>query len=324
MATVYLATDERLDRPCAVKIMHAAFAADPHFVERFEREARSAARLVHPAIVAVYDQGRDDDVFYLVMEYIPGRTLRELIHERAPLPPAEALRLLEPVLDALSAAHATGLVHRDIKPENLLLSTDGRVTVADFGLARRASTLTNASERVILGTVDYLAPEQVSEGTADARTDVYAAGICLYEMLTGRVPHTGDTPIAIAYQHVNADVPPPSQRRPGLPPEVDALVLRATRRAPQLRYADASAFLDDVRRILNRLPADPSGTTPPPARTTPLPRPTRVMERQAPVRPPSRRRATALAMVLLLIGVAAAITAGWYLAQAQTGILPGP
>ncbi|MFP5218443.1 MAG: protein kinase domain-containing protein, partial [Actinomycetes bacterium] len=188
MATVYLGTDTRLDRVVAVKVLRAALAEDPEFVERFTREARAAAALSSPDVVAVFDQGRDaaTGAAYLVMEHVRGRTLRDVLRERGSLPASAALALLEPVLRALTAAHAAGIVHRDVKPENVLVADDGRVKVADFGLARafQTSSLT-ATTGVLLGTVAYLAPEQVEHGTADPRTDVYAAGIVLWELLTG-------------------------------------------------------------------------------------------------------------------------------------------
>lgn len=255
MATVYEAIDLRLDRRVAFKVMHPHLAADPGFVVRFEREAKSAARLAHPHVVGVYDQGEADGLVYLAMEYIPGRTLRDVIRQYGPLTTEQALVLLEPVLEALSAAHAAGLVHRDIKPENVLISHDGRVKVADFGLARAVATSdTNATAGVLIGTVAYLAPEQVERGDADARTDVYAAGVCLFEMITGQVPHSGESPLAVAYQHVNADVPPPSSIASGIPPEADALVRTATRRDPGQRYQSSGDFLADVRRIRAKLP----------------------------------------------------------------------
>ena len=255
MATVYEAIDLRLDRRVAFKVMHPHLAADPGFVARFEREAKSAARLAHPHVVGVYDQGEADGLVYLAMEYIPGRTLRDVMRQYGPLTTEQALVLLEPVLEALSAAHAAGLVHRDIKPENVLISNDGRVKVADFGLARAVATSdTNATAGVLIGTVAYLAPEQVERGDADARTDVYAAGVCLFEMITGRVPHSGESPLAVAYQHVNADVPSPSSILPGIPPEADALVRTATRRDPNSRYQSSADFLADVRRTRAKLP----------------------------------------------------------------------
>jgi serine/threonine protein kinase/beta-lactam-binding protein with PASTA domain len=257
MATVYLAVDQRLDREVALKVMHPDLAQDEEFLRRFIREARSAARLSHPGVVAVYDQGQDNGSWFLVMEYVPGRTLRDLINERGRLTPREALSLLDPVLDALAAAHWTGIIHRDIKPENVLLADDGRVKVADFGLARAITTnTTNNDSKVLLGTVAYLAPEQVERGVADARSDVYAIGIVLFEMLTGRKPFVGDTPIQVAYQHVHSDVPAPSSLVPGLAPALDALALRATARDADSRPADAGDLLVEARRTRAALTPD--------------------------------------------------------------------
>jgi eukaryotic-like serine/threonine-protein kinase len=257
MATVYLAVDQRLDREVALKVMHPDLAQDEEFLRRFIREARSAARLSHPGVVAVYDQGQDDGSWFLVMEYVPGRTLRDLINERGRLTPREALSLLDPVLDALAAAHWTGIIHRDIKPENVLLADDGRVKVADFGLARAITTnTTNNDSKVLLGTVAYLAPEQVERGVADARSDVYAIGIVLFEMLTGRKPFLGDTPIQVAYQHVHSNVPAPSSLVPGLAPALDALVVRAAARDADARPADAGELLVEARRTRAALTPD--------------------------------------------------------------------
>ncbi|MGH3510112.1 MAG: Stk1 family PASTA domain-containing Ser/Thr kinase, partial [Nocardioidaceae bacterium] len=251
MATVYEATDLRLDRVVALKVMHANLGDDDDFAGRFVREARSAARLSHPNVVGVFDQGDDDGTVFLVMEYIPGHTLRDLIRKESPLAPAKALTLIEPVLSALAAAHEAGMIHRDVKPENVLLADDGRIKVADFGLARAVSAETQhtATGGVLIGTVSYLSPELVVDGRADARSDVYAAGVLLYEMLTGRKPHEGDSPIQIAYKHVHEDVPPPSRELPGIPPYVDALVARATARDRELRPADARVMLHQVRRV---------------------------------------------------------------------------
>jgi serine/threonine-protein kinase len=250
MATVYHAVDTRLDRPVALKVMHPGLADDQAFVSRFIREARSAARLSHPGVVAVYDQGQDGGFVFLAMEYVQGRTLRDLIRQRGRLTPREALDVLEPVLSALGAAHRAGIVHRDVKPENVLLSDDGRVKVADFGLARSslASGASASTQGVVMGTVAYLAPEQVERGVADARTDVYSAGILLYEMLTGGPPFSGETPMAVAYQHVTHDVPAPSAAVPGLAPELDSVVRVATDRDPDGRPDDASALLAIVQR----------------------------------------------------------------------------
>ncbi len=252
MATVYEATDLRLDRLCALKVMHAGLGDDDDFAGRFVREARSAARLSHPHVVSVFDQGDDDGTLFLAMEYVPGHTLRDVIRSRAPLPPRQALALLDPVLSALGSAHQAGMIHRDVKPENVLLSDDDRIVkVADFGLARAVSAETQhtATGGVLIGTVSYLSPELVVAGRADARSDVYAAGVVLYEMLTGRKPHEGDSPIQVAYKHVHEDVPPPSQRASGIPPYVDALVARATARERDLRPPDARVMLHQVRRV---------------------------------------------------------------------------
>lgn len=255
MATVYEATDLRLDRVVALKVMHPHLAHDEAFVARFQREAKAAARLTHGHVVGVYDQGFDGDHAYLAMEYVPGRTLRDVLRDFGPLSPEQALVLLDPVLEALAAAHAAGFVHRDIKPENVLISDDGRVKVADFGLARAMETSEQSiTHGVIIGTVAYLSPEQVERGEADGRSDIYAAGILLYEMITGTLPHAGESPLSVAYQHVNNDVPAPSTVHAGIPPEVDALVVTATRRDPDLRYQSATDFLADVRRMRTSLP----------------------------------------------------------------------
>jgi beta-lactam-binding protein with PASTA domain len=251
MATVYEATDLRLDRVCALKVMHAGLGDDDDFAGRFVREARAAARLSHPNVVSIFDQGDDDGTVFLAMEYVPGHTLRDLIRAEAPISPARALALLDPVLSALAAAHQAGMIHRDVKPENVLLADDGRVKVADFGLARAVSAETQhtGTGGILIGTVSYLSPELVVDGRADARSDVYAAGVVLYEMLTGRKPHAGDSPIQVAYKHVHEDIPAPSRLVPGLPPYVDALVARATARDRDLRPADARVMLHQVRRV---------------------------------------------------------------------------
>ena len=249
MATVYLGVDTRLDRTVAIKIMHAELAADEDFVARFVREARSVAQLSHPNVVAVYDQGSDGGHLYLAMEYVPGRTLRQLLNERGKLTPGESLDIIESVLAGLAAAHQAGIVHRDVKPENVLLAEDGRVKVADFGLARSMSGTNHTKTGVLMGTVAYLAPEQVTGNVSDARCDVYAAGVMLFELLAGQQPHTGESALAVAYKHVNETVPPPSSAQPGLPHALDALVALATSRDPGLRPADAGQFLGAVRGV---------------------------------------------------------------------------
>ncbi len=257
MATVYLAVDERLEREVALKVMRAHLAHDETFVSRFRREAKSAAALGHPNVVAVYDQGEDDGHMFLAMEYVPGQTLREVLTEEGPLSPRAALDVLEPLLLALAAAHDKGLIHRDVKPENVIISEHGTVKVADFGLARAVSSQTvTSSTGMLLGTVAYLSPEQVERGIADARSDVYAAGLVLFEMLTGTKAFTGDTAIHVAWQHVHEGVPAPSSRVEGLPPVLDELVATATSRDPDERPADARAFLELLRRTRESLPPE--------------------------------------------------------------------
>jgi beta-lactam-binding protein with PASTA domain len=255
MASVFRATDQRLDRPVAIKVMHHGLGDDAQFTQRFVREAQSAAKLNHRNVVAVFDQGTDGEVTYLVMEYVPGRTLRDLMREEAPMPPHRALALLEQVLIALSAAHAVHMIHRDVKPENVLITPDGEVKVADFGLARAVSAATTATGGTLIGTVSYLAPEIVVNEGADARSDVYACGAMLYEMLTGVKPHAGESPIQVAYKHVHEDIGRPSEVQRGIPPYVDALVARATVRDRDQRSTDARVMLQQVRSVQRALDA---------------------------------------------------------------------
>ncbi|MEV6019789.1 Stk1 family PASTA domain-containing Ser/Thr kinase [Streptomyces sp. NPDC051997] len=262
MATVYRALDTRLDRVLALKVMHPTLAADASFVERFIREAKSVARLAHPNVVQVFDQGADGSYVYLAMEYIAGCTLRDVLRERGALQPRAALDILEPVLAALGAAHRAGFVHRDMKPENVLIGDDGRVKVADFGLVRAVDTVTSTTGTV-LGTVSYLAPEQIEHGTADTRVDVYACGVVLYEMLTGAKPHTADSAAQVLYQHLHEDVPPPSAVVPGLAYALDELVTAATARNPELRPTDAVALLGQVLEARAGLTAEQLDAVPP-------------------------------------------------------------
>ncbi|WP_323098669.1 Stk1 family PASTA domain-containing Ser/Thr kinase [Intrasporangium sp. YIM S08009] len=250
MASVYVALDGRLDREVAVKIMRPGLAVDDVFVERFRSEARSAARLSHPNVVAVFDQGEDHGDVFLAMELVEGKTLRDVIHEESPLTAREALAILEPILLALRAAHTAGMIHRDVKPENVIVRHDGEVKVADFGLARAITNQTATSQTgVLLGTVSYLSPEQVERGQADARSDVYAAGLLLFEMLTGRKAVTGDTPIQIAYQHVHGSIPSPSTLVPTVPQSLDDLVARATALDPDHRFDSATEFVAALRHV---------------------------------------------------------------------------
>jgi beta-lactam-binding protein with PASTA domain/tRNA A-37 threonylcarbamoyl transferase component Bud32 len=245
MATVYLATDLRLERRVAIKVMHGHLADDSNFKERFIQEARSAARLAHPNVVNVFDQGQDSDMAYLVMEYLPGITLRDLLQEHKVLTTEQTLDIMEAVLAGLAAAHKAGIVHRDLKPENVLLADDGRIKISDFGLARAASSQT-ATGAALLGTIAYLSPELVTRGIADTRSDIYAVGIMMYEMLVGEQPFKGEQPMQIAYQHANDTVPPPSRKNPKVPTELDDLVTWATERDPEDRPRDARAMLDQL------------------------------------------------------------------------------
>ena len=256
MATVYLATDLRLERRVAIKIMHGHLADDNTFKARFVQEARSAARLAHPTVVNVYDQGQDADMAYLVMEYLPGITLRDLLKDYGRLTSEQTMDILEAVLAGLAAAHKAGIVHRDLKPENVLLADDGRIKIGDFGLARAVNNNT-ATGQALLGTIAYLSPELVTRGIADARSDIYALGIMTYEMLTGEQPYVGEAPMQIAYQHANDTVPMPSVRIPTIPHELDELVLWATARDPEQRPRDARVMLDqllDLDRLVRPAP----------------------------------------------------------------------
>ena len=258
MATVYLATDLRLERRVAVKVMHGHLADDSAFKSRFIQEARSAARLAHPNVVAVYDQGQDTDMAYLVMEYLPGITLRDLLKDYGKLTPEQTLDILDSVLRGLAAAHAAGIIHRDLKPENVLLADDGRIKIGDFGLAR-ASTANTASGQALLGTIAYLSPELLTRGTADARSDIYAVGIMMFEMLTGKQPFVGEQPMQVAYQHANERVPAPSTQNPVVPTELDSIVLWATQRNPEDRPKDARDLLDNLLEV-ERVIRDDNGT----------------------------------------------------------------
>ncbi|MET3369847.1 UNVERIFIED_CONTAM: serine/threonine protein kinase/beta-lactam-binding protein with PASTA domain [Jeotgalibacillus campisalis] len=251
MSTVYLATDQRLERDVALKVLHPHLANDPTFLERLSREAKAAASLSHPHIVGVLDQGEDGHIAYLVMEYVKGHTLRDTLDEQGALPPRLALALIDPVIEGLAAAHRSGLIHRDVKPENVLIADDGRIKVGDFGLARAISA--NTSTGALIGTVAYLAPELVLGQPADARSDIYSAGIMLYEMLTGKQPYAGDSPIQVAYQHVNAVVGRPSEAAPGLAQDLDELVQWCTAVDAENRPVDGTALLTELRHIRTTL-----------------------------------------------------------------------
>ncbi len=316
MATVYLAIDTRLDRIVAVKVMHKGLADDPTFVERFTREAKSAAKVAGPEVVAVHDTGTDPEtgIAYLVMEHIRGQNLRQLLLTTGPLSPSRAVAVMEPVLRALASAHAAGIVHRDVKPENVLMGDDGRIKVADFGLARAvASTAVTQTTTHVMGSVAYLAPEQVEKGTADERSDVYAAGVLLWELLTGAPPHQGETLASVLHKHVNEDVPAPSTVVDGIPPALDLLVVRATQRDATQRPKDAGEFLTELQAVKATLPA--AAPMPPAAqqtRTLAVPRVVDKTPTTAVARPRKSRRGLIGVAVLLVLALLA-LGGGYYL-----------
>ena len=266
MATVYLAMDIRLERKVALKIIHPHLASDSSFREKFIREARIAAKLSHPNLVNVFDQGEDGDLAFMAMEYVSGITLRDALKDFGALDAKRALDLFEPMLSGLAAAHRAGILHRDLKPENVLLSNDGRIKLGDFGLARDIDNHTSTGS--LVGTVAYLSPELVMRGTADARSDVYAAGIMLFEMLAGKQPFEGEQAVQIAYQHANDNVPAPSKFNPQVPPLLDELVLWATAREAAHRPSDAVELLAVVQRAKAELKAGRNDTA---LRIQPLP-----------------------------------------------------
>lgn len=268
MSTVYRGLDQRLDRPVALKVMDSRYAGDRQFLTRFQREARAIARLKDPGLVAIYDQGEDPARPYLVMEFVDGGTLRELLAERGPMPPHAMVAVLRPVLSGLGVAHHAGLVHRDIKPENVLIAEDGEVKLVDFGLVRAIAEAGITSTSVILGTAAYLSPEQVEGSATGARSDVYAAGIMSFELLTGTTPFTGDNALSVAHQRLDNDVPAPSSVIEGVPPELDAFIGRATARRPEDRYADASEMGAALEQIAEDL-ALPHFRVPAPRRSAP-------------------------------------------------------
>src|SRR3954453_22800952 len=242
MAEVWCAEDEVLGRRVAVKLMGGRFAEDPEFRERFRREAQAAAGLTHPNIVAIFDRSEWDGTPYIAMELVDGKTLKELVTERGPLPPDIAVGLTEQVLRALGYAHRRGIVHRDVKPQNVIIDRDGQAKVADFGIARAGDTSQMTQAGAIIGTMQYLSPEQFEGPPVDRRADLYSVGIVLYELLTGQVPFDGEAPISIAIKQINERPVPPNQLRPGLAPALEAVVLRALEKDPALRYQSAEEF----------------------------------------------------------------------------------
>jgi eukaryotic-like serine/threonine-protein kinase len=251
MAEVWRGHDRRLNRTVAIKTLLSQYARDANFVDRFRREAQAAARLNHPGIVSVYDSGSDGDTPYIVMQYIEGRTLADFLASGKRLPPEQAARITKDIAEALAAAHAQGVIHRDIKPANVMITRDGKVLVMDFGIARLISGPETAPQTsAVMGTASYLSPEQAQGHAVDARTDIYSLGAVLYEMLAGRPPFTGESPMAIAYKQVNDTPVPPSSVNADVPPELDAIVMRALSKNPANRYQSGQEFADDLQRAL--------------------------------------------------------------------------
>jgi serine/threonine-protein kinase len=333
MANVYLAEDEDLGRRVAIKILNARYADDELFVERFRREAKSAASLSHPNIVSIYDRGEAEGHPYIAMEVIEGRSLKELILSRGPVPVEKAITYAKQILSALRFAHRNGIIHRDIKPHNILVGVEDRLKVTDFGIARAgASEMTEVGS--IMGTAQYLSPEQAggSGSLVTAASDLYSAGVVLYEMLTGQVPFSGDTPFEIAMKHLNETPRPPSELEPGVPDELDQIVLRALAKDPADRYASADEFSDELDRCAAGLPisretaeaatavlagASTAGATQvlatapaaPPRAPAPPRRPPPHYGREE---PPRRRRRSALPWLFVFGLLCAAAVAGWY------------
>jgi serine/threonine-protein kinase len=285
MSTVYRGHDVRLDRQVALKVMDSRYADDREFLTRFQREARAIARLKSPGLVALYDQGNDAAHPFLVMELVDGGTLRELLRERGPMPPHAVVAVLRPLLSGLGVAHHAGLVHRDVKPENVLISRDGEVKLVDFGLVRATAEAGITSTSVILGTAAYLSPEQVLGAETGPRSDVYAAGIMAFELLTGTTPFKGDSAITVANQRLDQDVPAPSSVIDGVPGQFDELIARATAREADARFSDAAAMgaeLDVIAEELAlpqfRVPA-PKSSAQHPSAAPPVRRPTRQLTR---------------------------------------------
>ena len=315
MAEVWRGHDRVLNRTVAIKTLLPQFARDASFVDRFRREAQAAARLNHHGIVSVYDSGTDGDTPYIVMQYIEGRTLADFLGSGKTLPPKQATTIGKEIAEALGAAHAEGVIHRDIKPANVMITREGKVLVMDFGIARLISGPETAPQTsAVLGTASYLSPEQAQGQPVDARSDIYALGVVLYEMLTGRPPFTGDSPMAIAYKQVNATPPAPSSVNADVPPELDAVVMRALSKNPANRYQTGQEFADDLERVRTGgkvmatplLPAGGEAT-----QVISRPQPTSVLPPQE-QEPGSPRKTWVVALLAIL--VMALLAAGAYLA----------
>ena len=272
MAKVYLAHDEVLDRDVALKILRGQYAEDEEFVERFKREAQNAARLSHPNMVAVYDRGKTEDgSYYIAMEYVPGGTLKDRISPAGSLEAREAVAVAAQIAEALRAAHECGIVHRDVKPQNVLMAEGGDAKVGDFGIARAAAATTISGTSLILGTANYMSPEQAMGKTVTPRSDLYSLGVVLYEMITGRVPFQADNPVALAMKHVNEIPRSPAEVNPQVPQEIAALTMKLLAKNPEERYGDAAELLDDLERVRSGIPPVVAGMKETEKITAPLP-----------------------------------------------------
>ncbi|MDP9439663.1 MAG: protein kinase, partial [Actinomycetota bacterium] len=325
MAEVFLAHDDILDRDVALKIMSGRYAGDDEFVERFRREAQSAAALSHPNIVSIFDRGEaDDGTYYIAMEYLPGGTLKDRILKRGALPPRTAAAVALQIAEALCAAHERDVIHRDIKPHNILITGSGDVKVTDFGIARAASSSTMTRTGHILGTAHYISPEQAMGEPVGPASDLYSLGVVLYEMLTGEMPFDADTPLGIAMKHVNGHLVPPQVLNPEIPDGINAITMRLLQKDPSARYATDDELIDDLERVLSGL--DPSGATTEMATSVLPAATTRLAPPPQSVRPAKRKRRTApfvlALLVLALLGLLA--WAGYALLGDQPPAQPKP
>ncbi|HXF57219.1 MAG TPA: Stk1 family PASTA domain-containing Ser/Thr kinase [Actinomycetota bacterium] len=309
MAEVYLGTDRVLGRRVAVKVLSPEFARDSSFVARFRREAQSAAALNHPNVVSVFDTGSDDGTHFIVMEYVEGRTLAQVIREDAPLLPERAVEIASAVAMALAVAHEHGIVHRDVKPGNIMLTRAGDVKVMDFGIARAITGESLTQTATVLGTATYLSPEQAQGEAVDARSDLYSLGVVLYEMLTGTPPFTGESPVAVAYRHVAEDPVPPSRLNPDVPPDLDAVVLKCLAKNPANRYQTARELAEDLERVRRGAPVTATPLLPffEPTEVVSGPRPTTVLPAETVPEAERGRRWAAVAIAVLLLALVAGL-----------------
>ncbi|HJW58036.1 MAG TPA: Stk1 family PASTA domain-containing Ser/Thr kinase [Actinomycetota bacterium] len=332
MAEVFEGRDRLLARRVAIKVLQAQFARDPSFLIRFKREAQAAASLSHPNIVGVYDTGTEDGTHFIVMEYVEGRTLKDVIRAEGPLYPERAAEICADVCSALIAAHARGLIHRDIKPGNVMLTPEGKVKVMDFGIARATTSETITQTAAVVGTAQYISPEQAQGQTVDYRSDLYSVGCCLYEMLTGTVPFTGATPVAIAYRHVREDPTPPRMLNPDVPAPLEAICLKAMAKLPDNRYQTAAEMHDDLQRFRNGQPVQATPLLDSAATTQAIPRgdgaadPTAMLggpvtaDRTSRYAEPEEERRTSVGWIVVsLLALVAVGLAAFFIPRALTG-----